>query len=134
MAKKTTDNNCTFCKIAKGEIPSVKIWEDEKYLAFLDMNPINSGHTLLIPKKHTDYIFDLKNSEYSRLMLNTKKIANLLKEKLEPRRVGIAVEGFFVPHVHVHIVPLNKGNELNPERAKPMNQDELNKVADKIRG
>ena len=124
--------NCIFCKIVKGEIPAVKIFEDEKHFAFLDMNPINSGHTLLIPKKHIEYLFDLSDDEYSELMLKAKHLAKLLKNKLESKRIGIAVEGFFIPHAHIHIVPLNKGNELNPERAKSMNKDELNKLAKKI--
>ncbi len=125
--------DCIFCKIVKGEFPSVKIWEDENYLAFLDINPINLGHTVLIPKKHDDYLFDLNDKEYTELMLRAKKIANLLRSKLKPKRVGLSVEGFFVPHVHVHIVPLNKGNELNPERAKHMDSEELKKIADKIK-
>ncbi|MEX2017172.1 MAG: HIT family protein [Candidatus Pacearchaeota archaeon] len=125
--------NCVFCRIVQGEIPAEKIWEDEKHFAFLDLNPINPGHTLLLPKKHTDYIFDLNDKEYQELMLNAKKIAKILKEKLLPKRVGIAVEGFGVSHVHIHLVPLNKGNELNPERAKNMDSKELKKIADKIR-
>lgn len=124
--------DCIFCKIAKGEIPSVKIWEDEKYLAFLDMNPINPGHALLIPKKHTDYIFDLENEEYSELMLTAKKIAKLLKEKLNPKRIGIIVEGFGVSHVHVHLVPINFPDEICNKR-KPIETEELNKIAEKIR-
>jgi histidine triad (HIT) family protein len=128
---KVTD--CIFCKIVSGEIPSIKIWEDEKHLAFLDVNPINPGHTLLIPKKHSDYIFDLEDKEYSELMLKAKEIAKLLKEKLNPKKVGTAIEGFGVPHIHIHIVPLNKGNELNPERAKPMSKEELNKIAKMIK-
>jgi histidine triad (HIT) family protein len=125
--------DCIFCKIVKGEIPAVKIWEDKKYLAFLDMNPINPGHTLIIPKKHAEYLFDLKNSEYKKLMLNAKKIAKLLKEKLEPKRIGVMVEGFEIPHVHVHLVPLNNGRELSFERAKLMSPEELNKIAEKIK-
>jgi len=125
--------DCIFCKIVSGEIPSIKIWEDEKHLAFLDVNPINPGHTLLIPKKHSDYIFDLEDKEYSELMLKAKEIAKLLKEKLNPKKVGTAIEGFGVPHIHIHIVPLNKGNELNPERAKPMSKEELNKIAKMIK-
>ena len=124
--------NCIFCKIIKGEIPSVKIWEDGNFLAFLDINPINPGHTVLIPKKHDDYLFDLEDEEYKELMLKAKKIAKMLKNKLKPKRVGLAVEGFFVPHIHIHLVPLNKGNELNPERAKNMGAEELNKIAKMI--
>src|SRR3990167_3772561 len=115
------NNDCIFCKIVKGEIPAVKIFEDEKHFAFLDMNPINSGHTLLIPKKHADYLFDLNDKEYSELMLKAKELAKLLKNKLEPKRVGIIVEGFLIPHAHIHLVPLNKGGELSFEKAKPMN-------------
>ncbi len=126
--------NCIFCKIVKGEIPAVKIWEDEKHFAFLDMNPINSGHTLLIPKKHTDYIFDLSDSEYTELMLKAKSLAKLLKNKLKPKRVGVIVEGFLIPHVHIHLVPLNNGGELSFEKAKPMSKEELNKIAERIRG
>ena len=126
--------NCIFCGIIKGKIPSVKIFEDKNFLAFLDMNPINPGHTLVIPKKHLDYIFDLSDKEYKELMLTAKKIAEILKKKLKPRRVGLAVEGFFVPHAHVHLVPLNKGNELNPNRAKPCDKEKLEKISKKITG
>ena len=127
------DKNCIFCKIVEGKIPSVKIWEDEKFLAFLDVSPINPGHTLVVPKKHNDYLFDLNDKEYNELMLTAKKIANAIKNKLKPRRVGLAVEGFFVPHIHIHLVPLNKGNELNPERAKSSTKEDLEKIAKKLR-
>jgi histidine triad (HIT) family protein len=124
--------DCIFCKIIKGEIPAVKLWEDEKYFVFLDKSPINPGHTLVLPKKHTDYIFDLNDKEYAELMLKAKEVAKILKKKLNPKRVGMAVEGFFVPHVHIHLVPENRGNELNPERAIDMDVRELNKLAEKI--
>ena len=94
----------------------------------------NSLLLLIYQYKHTDYIFDLKEKEYQELMLKAKKIAKLLKEKLNPKRVGLAVEGFFIPHVHIHIVPLNKGNELNPERAKKMDEVQLKLIANKITG
>lgn len=125
--------DCIFCKIVRGEVPAEKVWEGEDYLAFLDINPINPGHTVLIPKKHSDYLFDLGNKEYKELLLRAKKIAKLLESKLNPRRVGLAVEGFMVPHVHIHLVPLEKGNELNPARAKNMDSGKLKKIADKIR-
>lgn len=128
----TTD--CIFCKIIKGEIPAVKVWEDKKYLAILDINSINQGHTLVIPKKHEDYLFDMDEEEYLELMLKSKGVAEMLKKKLNPKRVGMAVEGFGVPHVHVHLVPVNNPNELNPERAKSANQEELKKIAEKIKG
>jgi len=125
--------DCIFCKIVEGEIPAVKIYEDEKYLAFLDMNPIKSGHTLLIPKKHDGYIFDLEDKEYSNLLLKAKEIAGMIKLKLNPKRVGMVVEGFGVPHIHVHLVPIENPNELNPERAKSANPEELKQIAEKIK-
>jgi histidine triad (HIT) family protein len=124
--------NCIFCKIIEGKIPAVKVWEDKNHLAILDMNSINPGHTLLIPKKHDDYLFDLNDKEYSELMLKAKELAKMLKKKLNPVRVGMAVEGFGVPHVHIHLVPVNKGNELNPERARFYSEEELKKIAEKI--
>ena len=123
--------DCIFCKIAREEIPALKIWEDKKYLAFLDMNPINPGHALLIPKKHDDYIFDLNNEEYSELMLKAKEVAKLLKEKLNPKRIGIIVEGFGVSHVHIHLVPINFPDEICNKR-KPIDSEELNKIAERI--
>ncbi len=130
--KKQTNNDCIFCKIIAGEIPAAKLWEDEKFFIFLDQSPINPGHTLVIPKKHADYLFDLNEKEYAELMLKAKEVAKVLKKKMDCKRVGMAVEGFFVPHVHVHLVPENKGNELNPERAKPMTPEELNKIKERI--
>lgn len=123
---------CIFCKIVKGEIPAVKIWEDEKHLAILDVNSINPGHTLLIPRKHEDYLFGLNDKEYSEIMLKSKRVAELLKKKLNPKKIGVAVEGFGVPHVHIHLVPINNPHELNPERAKQMSPEELNKIQEMI--
>lgn len=124
--------NCVFCKIVQGNIPSYKIWEDENHLAFLDVNPLNPGHALLIPKKHEDYLFDLNDKEYTELVLNAKKLAKTIKKKMNCKRVGLAVEGFGVPHIHVHLVPINKGNELNPEKAKPMDKEKLKEIQDKL--
>ena len=124
---------CIFCKIAKGEIPAVKIWENKDFIAFLDVNPINPGHTLLIPKKHNDYLFELSDREYVELMLHAKLIARRLKEKLNPKRIGVIVEGFAVFHAHIHLVPLNHGEELDFKRAKAASIEELKKIADKIK-
>src|SRR3989338_3964338 len=129
-----TKTDCIFCKIIDGEIPVVKIFEDKKYFAFLDMNPINPGHTLLIPKKHTDYLFDLSDDEYSELMLKAKHLAKILKNKLKSKKIGLIVEGFGVSHVHIHLVPINSMGELNQKRTKPMNKEELNILAEKITG
>ena len=107
--------NCVFCKIIKGEIPAIKIWEDKKYLIFLDMKPINPGHLLVIPKKHIRLIFDLDDKDYSELMLKAKEFAKDLKSKMKSKRIGMIVEGFGVPHAHVHLIPINEMHELNPK-------------------
>jgi histidine triad (HIT) family protein len=124
--------NCVFCKIAKGEIPSYKVWEDGDFFAFLDMSPVRPGHTLVIPKKHEKYIFDLSDKDYSGLMLASKKVAGLLKEKLHPKRVGMLVEGFGVDHVHVHLIPIDGGAEIWLGYSKKSAPEELKKVAKQI--
>jgi histidine triad (HIT) family protein len=125
--------NCVFCKISKSELPSEKIWEDENFFAFLDLNPVNPGHILLIPKKHTDYLFDIEDPLYSKLFKVAKKLAKPLKQAMQSKRIGIAVEGFGVPHAHVHLIPINKGFELDPNRAKKAMPKELKDVANKIK-
>ncbi len=122
---------CIFCKIAKGEIPSYKIWEDEKHLAFLDINPIQKGHTLVIPKKHVEEIFFMEDKEYLELMEAVKRVAERIKEKLKPKRVGVIVEGFLVPHVHVHLIPLNSGSELYEHRKK-LSEQEMKEIVEKL--
>ncbi len=128
-----TNKDCIFCKIIRGEVPAVKIYENQKVTAFLDSNPIKPGHVLVVPKEHKDYIFNLEDKEYIDLMIEVKKIAKILKNKLQSRRIGLVVEGFGVAHVHIHLVPVNKGNELNPEKARPAEIEELNRIAQKIR-
>jgi len=124
--------NCVFCKIAKGEIPSYKIWEDEDSLAFLDLNPLKEGHAVLIPKKHTDYIFDIPDKEYQNLFLAAKRLAEILKSKLKPKKIGVQVMGFGVPHAHVHLIPLDSERDMNYMNATPATPEELKKVAEKI--
>lgn len=102
-----------FSKIVKGEIPSYKVAEDENYYAFLDIHPLQKGHTLVIPKKETDYIFDLTDEELAGLMVFAKKVAKAIQASIPCQRIGIAVLGLDVPHAHVHLVPLNNGNDLN---------------------
>ena len=124
--------NCIFCKIVKGEIPAIKIWEGENSLAFLDINPMVPGHTLLIPKKHTDYLFDIGDDEYCGLMQDAKTVAKILKQKMGTKRIGVVVEGFLVPHAHVHLLPINRFEDMNPLNAKPAKIEDLKKIADKI--
>ena len=101
-----------FTKIVKGEIPCYKVLEDESFLAFLDVNPNAKGHTLCIPKKETNKIFDIADSEYADLMLFSKKVAIALEKTIPCKRVGMAVIGLEVPHAHVHLIPLNEMDEM----------------------
>ncbi len=103
-----------FTKIINRELPADIFYEDEKYISFLDINPVRDGHVLVVPKKETDYIFDLNDKEYLDLMNISKKIAleleNKLKNKLDISRIAIVVEGLQVPHVHVHLIPLHSND------------------------
>lgn len=100
-----------FTKIINGEIPSFKIAEDNKCYAFLDINPASEGHTLCIPKKEVDYIFDLEEDELSGLMKFSQKIAKGIDEALNPIRTGVIVEGMEVPHAHIHLIPIYKPSQ-----------------------
>ncbi len=102
-----------FSKIAAGEIPSYKVAEDERHFAFLDINPVNEGHVLVIPRKETDYVFDLDDEEYASLMLFAKRVAKALKKAIPCTKVGMSVIGLDVPHVHVHLVPMNTGADMD---------------------
>ena len=102
-----------FTKIINGEIPSYKVAEDENYYAFLDISPLQKGHTLVVPKREEDYLFDLTDEELAGLMVFAKKVAKAIKKSIPCKRVGVAVLGLDVPHAHVHLVPLVEGNDLN---------------------
>lgn len=100
--------NCIFCKIVNGEIPCFKIWEDENYLAFLDINPNTKGMTLVIPKKHYDSdLFKMEDEEYTNFLLVLKKIVTILKKGLKVKRVAMVMEGMGVNHVHIKLYPLH---------------------------
>lgn len=106
-------NKTIFEKIIDGEIPSYKVWEDEKHYAFLDISPFAPGHTLVVPKKPSVYLFDLEDDEYTKLLLASKKVAKILKRALAVPRVGVIVAGFGVQdHVHIHLVPIHSEGEL----------------------
>lgn len=100
-----------FTKIIRGDIPCYKVAENDTHFAFLDINPIAEGHTLVIPKKETDYLFDLSDQELGQTMFFAKKIAHAIDQALKPIRTGIIVEGLEVPHAHVHLVPIYKESQ-----------------------
>jgi histidine triad (HIT) family protein len=124
--------DCIFCRIIKNEIAAYKAWENDNFLAFLDLNPINPGHILLIPKKHFEEIFDLDEVLYNEAFSVVKKIAKSLRNILKSKKIGIAVEGLGVPHAHIHIVPIYNGNELNPERAMAATKEDLSKIQNRL--
>ncbi|MFC4666910.1 HIT family protein [Falsiporphyromonas endometrii] len=123
-----------FSKIIRGEIPSHKIAENEEFYAFLDINPLNMGHTLVVPKKEIDYIFDIEDSELGRMMVFAKEIAAAIKKSIPCRKVGVAVIGLEVPHAHIHLVPMMKEEDIHFGKSKlNPSQEELAAVAEKIR-
>lgn len=125
-------NDCIFCKIARGEIPSYKIYEDKEYLAFLDIFPSMKGQALVIPKKHYSYFLDINDKDYSALMLVVKKVARAIEKTLKPVKMGIIIEGFDVDHVHVKIYPLNQGFLLKRLEPQP-SEKEFKEIAEKIK-
>jgi histidine triad (HIT) family protein len=107
-----------FTRIINGEIPSYKIAEDENYFAFLDINPLAKGHALVILKKEVDYIFDIDNQLLGGMMVFAKKIAQAIEKTVACKRIGIAVLGLEVPHAHIHLVPINGGNDIDFSKPK----------------
>ena len=121
-----------FTRIIKGEIPCHKILEDDQYLAFLDIRPINPGHTLVIPKREVNYIFDLDDELLAGLMIFAKKVAHLIKKEIECKRIGIMVAGLEVPHVHIHLIPIFELSDLNFANAQSASPEQLADIAQKI--
>ncbi len=122
-----------FTKIVNGEIPSYKVAEDEDFFAFLDINPLSKGHTLVIPKKEVDYLFDLDDDLYSGLNLFAKKIALAIEKSVDCKRIGTAVIGLEVPHAHIHLVPIKDLGDLNFANPKlKLSDKEFKSIAEKI--
>lgn len=122
-----------FTKIINGEIPCYKIAEDESYFAFLDINPLTKGHTLVVPKIEDDYIFNLDEKTYAGLMLFAKRVAHAIEAAVPCKRVGVAVLGMEVPHVHVHLVPLNSEKDMIISNPKlKLEPAEMQKIATEI--
>lgn len=123
-----------FSKIISGEIPSHKIAENDRFLAFLDITPLQHGHTLVIPKEEVDYIFDMDDQLLADMMVFAKQCAVKIRNAFPCRKVGVAVVGLEVPHAHVHLVPINAVSDMNFTREKmKLTQEELAQDAEKIR-
>ncbi len=121
-----------FIKIVNGEIPCFKITEDENFLAFLDVNPNAKGHTLCIPKKEIDKIFEIEDDLYVGLMQFSKKVAIALEKAVSCKRVGMAVIGLEVPHAHVHLIPLNEMDEMRFQNKVKLEKEEFEALAKSI--
>jgi len=122
-----------FARIASGEIPSYKIAEDERFFAFLDINPLAKGHTLVIPKQEIDYIFDMDEELYRDLWQFAMKVAKAIKKVVPCIKVGVAVIGLEVPHAHIHLVPMNTMDDINFSRPKlTFPAEEMKKLAMEI--
>lgn len=124
-----------FSKIIKGEIPSYKIAEDDKFFAFLDINPMTKGHTLVVPKLEEDYLFNLDDELLGEMMIFSKKIAQAIKVAVPCVRVGVAVLGMEVPHAHIHLIPLNKESDMDFRNPKlKLEPAEMEGIAEAIKG
>ncbi len=122
-----------FTKIAEGEIPSYKCAENEEFYAFLDINPLVKGHTLVIPRREVDYIFDMEDDELARFQMFAKKVAVAIKSAFPCVKVGQAVLGLEVPHAHIHLVPMQSEKDMNFSNPKlQLSSEEMAAIADKI--
>lgn len=124
-----------FSKIISGEIPCYKIAEDDEFLAFLDINPLALGHTLVIPKIEIDYLFDLENEHLGKMMAFSKEVARKLKSSIDCKRIGVSVIGLEVPHAHIHLIPINSVSDMNFSKTKLVLTDsELKELQSNITG
>ena len=123
-----------FTRIIKGEIPCYKIAENDDFLAFLDLNPLAKGHTLVVPKKEVDYLFDLDDNLLAGLNVFAKKVAKAIDKVIDCKRVGVAVLGLEVPHAHIHLIPINGLYDIDFSKPKlKLNDEEFKKIAEKIK-
>ena len=122
-----------FTKIINGEIPCYKVAEDDEFIAFFDINPNAKGHTLCVPKQEISYIFDMDDAHYLRLMTFSKYIAKALEKVVPCERIGVAVVGLEVPHVHVHLIPINEMKEMTFQHKVKLTDEEFKALAQKVR-
>lgn len=122
-----------FSKIIAGDIPCYKVAEDDNFFAFLDINPVNWGHTLVVPKEETDYIFDLSDERLADMILFAKRVASALKETLPCRKVGMAVIGLEVPHAHIHLIPMKNESDMDfSKKIQDPDPEKMKQIADAV--
>lgn len=122
-----------FSRIIAGEIPSYKVAENDRYYAFLDINPLTEGHTLVVPKQETDYIFDLDDDTLSGMILFAKEVAARIRREIACKRVAMVVLGMEVPHAHIHLIPINSENDVDFHREKlRLSPEEFREIAQKL--
>lgn len=123
-----------FSRIIAGEIPSYRIAEDDRFFAFLDIHPMHAGHTLVVPKQETDYLFDLEDELLADMMLFAKRVAKAIEKAVECRRVGVMVIGLEVPHAHIHLIPIQQEEDMSLARKRAqLSKEEFEQIAETIR-
>ena len=121
-----------FSRIVKGEIPCYKIAEDDRFFAFMDINPVAKGHTLVIPKREDDYIFNLEDDEIGGMMVFAKKVAKAIEKAVPCKRIGVAVIGLEVPHAHIHLIPITQESDMDFKKHVKMGEEEFIEVQKRI--
>ena len=122
-----------FSRIISGEIPSYRVAEDDRFFAFLDINPMQAGHTLVVPKQETDYLFDLDDALLAEMMLFAKRVARAIEKAVECRRVGVMVIGLEVPHAHIHLIPIQQEGDMSLARKRvELTEEEFKQIALRI--
>jgi histidine triad (HIT) family protein len=125
-------DECVFCKIAKGDIPAHKVYEDDSVLAFLDVKPVNPGHTMVIPKNHVDEFQEMSEDLYDHVMEVAHQLSRKVKTVFKPERVGLMVYGYGVPHAHIHVIPLHGPKDMPQPKQQEISKDEQAAIAKKL--
>jgi len=132
------NNDCVFCKIVKREVPCYKIWEDNNFLAMLDINPYTIGHVLIIPKKHSKWVWDMNSENYKKLMEKVYYLANILRKVFHTEWIEEVIAGIGIEHTHIHLLPRKRDDGLGEIPIKPLvpkpSEEEMSKIAKKIKG
>ena len=122
-----------FTRIVRGEIPCYKVAENEEFFAFLDINPVQKGHTLVIPKEETDYLFDIDDEKLGRMMIFAKQVAAQIKSKIECKRVAVVVLGLEVPHAHIHLIPITNEADVDFKHKVELSADEFKLISESLK-